>query len=173
MDVAEEPRAERRGTGARDLVQTKVERGNVVRGFLCVLAQRLGRRVVLEEQQVRERGLGALDLRGEHGLLAHVHVEQAVGLEGGGDALEPAEGPSRGLAQALQLRRESRNPLTYQPRSFLCLLFIGITRLNCAHWNTVRGENHRDRSADFSRSLLPNRLQPLSKCLDKQRMIMP
>ena len=53
-----------------------LERGDVV-GYFHYIIQRDARRLVeLEQQQVRERRLRALDLRGKHSLLADVRVEE-------------------------------------------------------------------------------------------------
>ena len=77
-----------------------VERGDVVRDLDDVVERDAGRLLDLEEQQVGERGLRALDLRREHGFLADVGVEEErlVGQEGR-DAVESAEREDGGLEQ--------------------------------------------------------------------------
>jgi hypothetical protein len=61
-----------------------------------------GRLFDLEEQQVGERRLRALDLRGEHRLLAHVAVEEEVGVgEQRGDAVEAPKGEQGAFEQWL------------------------------------------------------------------------
>jgi hypothetical protein len=90
---------------------------HVARHLEHVVEWGAGRLLHLEEQQVGERRLRALDLRGEHGLLAHVAVEEEVGVrEQGGDGVQPAEGEQGTLEQRLsrsgkverRLRRQRR-----------------------------------------------------------------
>jgi len=94
-----------------------VERGDVV-GHLDDVVQRHARRFVeLEQEQVGERGLRALDLRRQHRLLAHVGVEeQGLVRQEGGDAVEPADGQHRRLEQLLQVAVEGQGRAGWQRR---------------------------------------------------------
>ena len=84
-----------------------IERGDVVRDLHDVVERNAGRFVQLEEQEVRERRLGPLDLRGQHRLLADVGVEEERPVrEQGRDAVEAADGEHRGLEGALALAVE-------------------------------------------------------------------
>ena len=68
---------------------------NVVEGY----ARRL---VELEEQQVGQGRLGALDLAGEHRLAPDVGVEEQVGVrEQSGDAVQPPAGEQGPFQRAL------------------------------------------------------------------------
>lgn len=64
----------------------------------------------LEQQQIREGGLGALDLAGEQGFAADVGVDEKVGIgEQAGNAIEAPSGQEsaivEGLTQSAQLER--------------------------------------------------------------------
>src|SRR5690606_6737415 len=83
--------------GQREVVlaqapEAVVERGDVV-GHLLHVVQRHARRFFqLEQQQVRQRGLGALDLRRQQRFLPHVLVEEQFGVgQHQGDAVQPAQ----------------------------------------------------------------------------------
>ena len=91
MDLSDEPVGEREASAQP--LQAVVQRGDVVRDFHDILHRRARLFLQLEQQEVRERRLGPFDLRGEHGLLAHVGVEKEVhGGQQQRDAVQPAEG---------------------------------------------------------------------------------
>jgi len=53
-----------------------LDRRDIIR-YLGYVVDLDGRRlVILEQQQVGKRGLGALDLRGQQGFLADVHIDE-------------------------------------------------------------------------------------------------
>lgn len=86
------------------------ESSHIVRDLDDVVDRHAGHFVELEEQQVRERRLGALDLGREHGLAPHVGVEEEIGVRQQlGDAVEAAEregGPfEERLAGAIEIQR--------------------------------------------------------------------
>lgn len=77
MDFADQPH---RDGQLGQPCQAVVHGPHVVGHFIHVLG-----RVGIEQlrfggQQVLQRGLGALDLAGEHGLLAHVHEDEQIGV---------------------------------------------------------------------------------------------
>ena len=83
--------------------QAVLEGGDVVRDFDDVIQRNAGCLRGLEEQQVRQRRLHAFDLRGEHGFLAHVDVEEEAPVrEERRDAVEPTHGKHRGFQRRLQ-----------------------------------------------------------------------
>ena len=53
-----------------------VHGGNVVRNLADIVQWNAGRFLGFEEQQIRQGGLGALDLGGQHRFLADVHVKE-------------------------------------------------------------------------------------------------
>lgn len=72
---------------------------DVIGHLLNVVQGHAGGFRVLEEQQVGERGLRALDLAGQHGLVADVHVEKERRLrQEQCHPVQPAQG-QRGLLQ--------------------------------------------------------------------------
>ena len=74
MDLADEPQGERKAPAQP--VEPMVQRRDVVRDLLDVIQRHARRFVVFKQQQVGERRLSALDLRGEHRLLANVSVDE-------------------------------------------------------------------------------------------------
>jgi hypothetical protein len=57
----------------------------------------------LEQQQIGQRRLGALDLGGEQGLAPQVGVEEQIGIgQQGGDTIQAATGQQRLLVQGLK-----------------------------------------------------------------------
>jgi hypothetical protein len=53
-----------------------LERRHIVRYLDNIIDRYTRRGVEFEEEEVRKGGLGTLDLRGEHGFLAHVRVQE-------------------------------------------------------------------------------------------------
>ena len=99
VDLPQQPVREREA--AAQPLQAVFERGDVVGDLEHVVEGDAGRFVDLEQQQVRERRLRAFDLRGEHGLLADVGVEEELGVgQQSRDAVEPSAGEERPLEQA-------------------------------------------------------------------------
>ena len=74
VDLAEQPQRQREAPA--QTLETILERGHVVAHLAHVIQRHPRLLLQLEEQQIGERGLGALDHAGEHRLLAHVHVEE-------------------------------------------------------------------------------------------------
>ena len=71
----------------------------------------------LEQQQIGEGRLGALDLGGEHGLAPHVGVEEQLGIgQQGGDTIQAAAGQQRLLVQGLQGSSQHHRRLRGQRR---------------------------------------------------------
>ena len=78
-------------------------RGDVVGNLGDVVQGSTAGGVVLEEQEFREGGLGALDLGREDRFLSHVGVEEKLGIgEQAGDSREAAEGDPGALSHALE-----------------------------------------------------------------------
>ena len=78
------------GKPPRRRAEAVLQRRDVVRDLHDVVERHAGGLLHLEEQQVGERGLRALDLGGEHRLLADVGVEEKIGVwQQSGDAVEP------------------------------------------------------------------------------------
>ena len=87
-----------------------LQRGDVVRDLDDVVERHAGRLVDLEQQQIRERGLRAFDLRREHRFSADVGVEEELGIrQQGRDAVEAAAGEQRALQEGLPVAR-GRSP---------------------------------------------------------------
>jgi hypothetical protein len=85
--------------------QAVVHRSDVVERFAGVVLRNAWGGVVLEQQQVRQRGLGALDLRREDSLLADICVEELIRVRE--QQGHPAQSPKRlvgTVEQALQTR---------------------------------------------------------------------
>ena len=105
------------GKAAAQARQAVVERRDVARDLDDVVEGHAGRLVDLEEQEVGERRLRPLDLGGEHRLLAHVGVEEEVGVrQQGGDAVESAEGEQAPLQERLESARQARARVGRQGR---------------------------------------------------------
>ena len=82
-----------------------LQRSDVARYLYDIVEWYAWRLVQLEEQQVGQRRLGALDLRREHGLPAHIGVEKELRVrEKRGHAVEPTQG-DQGRVQCLAQRR--------------------------------------------------------------------
>src|SRR5687767_11736737 len=82
-----------------------VKRRHIARDLLHVRQRDAGQLVALVEQKVGERRLGALNLRGEYRLLAHIQVQEkrAIRQQGG----EPVQTPERAigaLGEVVKLR---------------------------------------------------------------------
>jgi hypothetical protein len=79
-----------------------VERGNVVRDLCDVVPGDAGCLRELEQEQLGERRLSPLDLRGEHGFLADIAVEKEVWVgKEGGDTVQTPEGQQGPLESGL------------------------------------------------------------------------
>jgi len=78
VNLPDQPEAQREV--AAQPFEAVIHRGHVARHLLYVVERDARRRVVLEKQQVRERGLRPLDLRREDGLLADVDVQKEIGI---------------------------------------------------------------------------------------------
>ena len=103
VHLPDEPQRERQLV---EPLQPEHHRIDVVGDLANVVDRLAGLRVGFEAEQVGERGLGAFDLRGEHRLLADVHVEeQVLPRQEHGDAVEPTERAFRD-AQAIQKRQD-------------------------------------------------------------------
>src|SRR5688572_1688484 len=76
VDLADQPA--RQGKASAQTLEAMVERPDIVRDLDHVLQGNAGRLLQLEEEEIRERGLRALDLGGEHRLPAHIRVEKEV-----------------------------------------------------------------------------------------------
>jgi hypothetical protein len=74
VHLAEQARAQRQP--AAQILQTAFERRDAAADLARILHRHAGLLVDLVQQQVRQRGLRALDLRGQHRLLAHEAAEQ-------------------------------------------------------------------------------------------------
>ena len=99
VDLADEPVREREAVG--QTAEAVLQRSHVVGDLDHVVEGHAGRLVQLEEQQVREGGLRALDLGGEHCLLAHVGVEEERRVrQQRGDAVQPAAREEERLSPA-------------------------------------------------------------------------
>ena len=101
VNLSQQAIAERQAAGL-DRIDPVVQRGDVVDGFFDVLDRRSGRHLVLEEEQVGERGHRSLDLRGEDGLLANEGIEKLGGVrQQEGDAVKAAKRLIRPVEQAM------------------------------------------------------------------------
>jgi hypothetical protein len=91
MNLADQPQGERK-SGAQPF-ETVAHCSDVVRDFLYVFDRGSGNLLIFEEKKVRERRLRAFDLRGKHGLLANIGVEQQrkIGQQRG----ESVQSPNR------------------------------------------------------------------------------
>lgn len=107
MDLADQPVGQREAPAQPR--QAMLQCGNVVGHLDHVVKGHSGRLFEFKEQQVGERRLGSFNLRGEHGLLADVGIEEE-GLVGQqrGHAVEAAEREDRRLELLLQ-RAGERN----------------------------------------------------------------
>jgi hypothetical protein len=87
VDPPEEPQADRESF--RHALQTQIEGSEVVGRLFDIFDRDPCRDVVLEEEEIGERRLSALDLRGEHRLLADVAVEEVIWIrKEQGDSIE-------------------------------------------------------------------------------------
>ena len=77
MDLADEPKRERQ---AIQLPKPMVQRRDVVEDLVGVVGPRGVEEASLHLEHVAERCLGAFDLGGEDGLLAHVHEHEEFGV---------------------------------------------------------------------------------------------
>ena len=106
VHLADEPERERQGLEPLQAMHHGV---NVVRDLADVVDRLAGLGLGLEAQEVGQRRLRALNLGGEHRLLADVHVEeQLLARQEHGDAVKPAKG-TLGEAQALAADRGRRS----------------------------------------------------------------
>lgn len=84
--------------------QPVMEGGDVARDLDHVVERHPRRLVDLEQQEIREGGLRAFDLRGENGFLADVRVQEVGPVrEQGRDAVEATEGEERRLEARLEV----------------------------------------------------------------------
>ncbi len=94
-----------------------LEGGDVVRDLHDVVERHAEGLVELEEQEVRKRRLGALDLAGEHRLAPDVGVEEQVGVgQQGGYAVQPPAGEQGPLQQTLTRAGEIQRRVWRQRR---------------------------------------------------------
>jgi hypothetical protein len=85
--------AQRQRKAASKAFESVVERRDVAADFARIFQRRARLFVELVEQEVGERGFGALDHRREHGLLADKAVENKGGVgQQVGDRVEAPEG---------------------------------------------------------------------------------
>src|SRR5713101_174155 len=90
VDLADEAVRERESVA--EPREAMVERDDVVGDLFDVVDGYAWGFLQLEEQEVGQRGLSALDLRGQHGFLPHVRVKEQVRIrQEGGDAIQAAE----------------------------------------------------------------------------------
>jgi hypothetical protein len=75
VNLPQQPVAEREFAGL-DAPKPVIHGSDVVRGLLDIVKWDARNRLVLEQKKVGERGLGPFDLRGQHGLLADVRVQE-------------------------------------------------------------------------------------------------
>ena len=100
MDLPDEPQADGQFLEPFDPV---LESGHVVQDLAHIPLRHAGSLRALEQQQVREGGLRALDLRGKHGFLSDVGIEQEFRVrQMGCDGIEPPESPAGFFGQGLQ-----------------------------------------------------------------------
>src|SRR5690606_909635 len=103
MDLANQAARERESLTQAG--QAVVERCDVGRDFDDVVERDAGRFLQLEQEQVRERRLRALDLARDDRLTADVGVEEQVRLrQERGDRVEPAAGEEGLVVQPLAIR---------------------------------------------------------------------
>jgi hypothetical protein len=103
VNLADE--AERERETVPDAGESVFEGGDVVADLGDVVHGGTGLLVEFEEEEVGQRGLGALDHGGEHGLLANVAVEEEGYIrQKGGDTVHTAQG-HEGLLKAASERR--------------------------------------------------------------------
>ena len=101
MDFFDEAEGKRKTFG--EALHAVLHRGDVVGHLGDVVQRGAAGGVVFEEQEFGEGGLRAFDLGREDGFLAHVGVEEELGVgEQSGDAGEPAEGDAGALGHALE-----------------------------------------------------------------------
>jgi hypothetical protein len=107
VDFADEPVREREAL--TQTPQAVLQCRDVV-GDLDHIADRHARRFLqLEEEEVRQRGLCALDLGGKHGFLAHIRVEEEVLVrQETRHAIETAEGEQGAVQPFVQPSFESK-----------------------------------------------------------------
>lgn len=93
-------------------LQAVLHRRDVVRDLRDVVDRHVRDLVALEQEQIGQRGLRALDLRRQQRFLAHVHIEKQWGRrQDGRHAVEPPDGATGGVVegeQALQVERRGR-----------------------------------------------------------------
>lgn len=78
--------------------------GDVIRDFHDIVEGCAGSFLQFKKQEIGERGLGALDLRREHGLAPHVGIEEKLGIrEQGAHAVQSADRERGPFKQALPL----------------------------------------------------------------------
>jgi hypothetical protein len=121
VDLANEPVGERESLA--EPPEPMVHGRDVVRDFCHIIQRHTGSLFQLEEEEIRERGLRALDLRGQDGLLADIAVEEEAGIgKERGEVVEAAEGQERLLQQELQF--------PVQPQGWIwgTLIQVWITR---------------------------------------------
>ena len=93
------------GSPPRSSFEPVLQRRHAAAHLARILDRHARLLVDLVEQQIGERRLRALDLRGEHRLLAHEAVEQQRRVrQVGGDRVEPAEGEQRVVEAAAAAR---------------------------------------------------------------------
>jgi len=113
VHLADEPQGKREGFQPVEAIHHGID---VVGDFADVVDRLAGGGVRLEAQEIGQGGLGAFDLRGQHRLLADVHVEEerVVGQEEG-NAVQTAHRPVGG-AQALGKRSKQDRRLGRERR---------------------------------------------------------
>jgi hypothetical protein len=102
LNLPDEP--VREGEAVADALQAVLQGGDVAGHLYDVVHRDAWHLVQLEEKQVRERGLRALDLRGEDGLLADVRIEEELSIgKQCGDAVEAAQRQERFVERLAQV----------------------------------------------------------------------
>jgi len=94
-----------------------IDRGQVVRRLARVTDRDSRRLICLKEEEVRQRGNGALDLRGEDSLLAYVGVNELIRVgQKECDAVKPAESLVCLLQEPLKVRPQRQRRVGRQWR---------------------------------------------------------
>ena len=115
VDLAEQAVREREAS--LDPVEPVVERLDVVQRLRDLGARHSGCVLVLEEEELRERALRPLDLRGQDRLLADVRVEELIRVrQEQGDPVEPPERLVGAVGELLKRRDVERRLGRQRPR---------------------------------------------------------
>lgn len=111
VDLADQPHRHRQ---SGQPTQAMVHRTHIVHHLVHIARQALGaEQLGLLRQHVLQRALGAINLAGQHRLLAHVHEHEQVGIgQRFHRAIRPPQGPiglgEQHLQLATQLQRRIR-----------------------------------------------------------------